>query len=431
MKIVVHPNRRFLMREDGAPFFYLADTAWELFHRLTFDEADTYLQTRAAQGFNVIQAVALDELDGLDVPSAGGHTAFFNRDPARPNEAYFAHIDRVVCRANELGLTVALLPTWGDKWNKKWGRGPEIFTPENARAYGRWIAARYRGADLIWVLGGDRPVENDAHRAIIAAMGEGVREGCGGEQLITFHPVGSERSSQYFHNAPWLDFNMAQTGHRRNAPNYRFVEGDYALQPVKPCMDGEPGYEAMFDNFNRANGWLTDFDARRAAWWAVLSGAFGHTYGCNAVWQFFDARRDPVLCPVQTWREALQLPGANQMRHLKKLIESLPFFTRRPVPEIILNNPPEEHLRAVASTDATPGNSDGTYIIAYIPFADSAQTLSLDMTPLQNTSLTAAWHNPRTGERLEPFDVVRSSSETFRPPLRVSPLDWVLVVRKI
>ncbi|MBE3068735.1 MAG: DUF4038 domain-containing protein, partial [Planctomycetes bacterium] len=39
----VSANRRFLVHADGTPFFYLADTAWELFHKLEREEADRYL----------------------------------------------------------------------------------------------------------------------------------------------------------------------------------------------------------------------------------------------------------------------------------------------------------------------------------------------------------------------------------------------------
>src|SRR6476469_3803244 len=92
----VSDNRRFLVHEDGSPFFYLGDTAWELFHRLTFSEAERYLRDRAAKGFTVIQAVALAELDGLRTPNMNGDLPLINGDPAQPNEAYFAHVDAVV-----------------------------------------------------------------------------------------------------------------------------------------------------------------------------------------------------------------------------------------------------------------------------------------------------------------------------------------------
>ena len=68
----VSANRRFLIHDDGTPFFYLGDTAWELFHRLTLDEADYYLRDRAAKGFTVIQAVVLAEMDGLHTPNMNG-----------------------------------------------------------------------------------------------------------------------------------------------------------------------------------------------------------------------------------------------------------------------------------------------------------------------------------------------------------------------
>lgn len=132
------------MTDAGRPFFWLADTAWELFHRLTREDADRYLRNRAALRFTVIQAVALAEFDGLTAPNAYGETPLRSNDPTQPNETYFAHVDWIVARANARGLYIAFLPTWGDKWNKKWGTGPEIFTPANAEQYGEWLGRRYR-----------------------------------------------------------------------------------------------------------------------------------------------------------------------------------------------------------------------------------------------------------------------------------------------
>src|SRR5713226_6382330 len=92
----VSDNRRFLVHADGTPFFYLGDTAWELFHRLTLVDAERYLADRAAKRFTVIQAVVLAEIDGLHVPNMNGDTPLVDDDPTRPNEAYFKHVDAVV-----------------------------------------------------------------------------------------------------------------------------------------------------------------------------------------------------------------------------------------------------------------------------------------------------------------------------------------------
>lgn len=61
-----------------------------------------------------------------------------------PENDYWAHVDFIVGKAEELGLHVGFLPTWGDKWNKRWGVGPEIFTEQSAAAYGKWLGTRYK-----------------------------------------------------------------------------------------------------------------------------------------------------------------------------------------------------------------------------------------------------------------------------------------------
>ncbi len=152
-RLKVSENKRFLVTEDGRPFFWLGDTAWELFHRLDRRDAETYLKNRAERKFTVIQAVALAELDGLNDPNANGDRPLEKNDPTQPNEKYFSHVDFIVKRANELGMYVGFLPTWGDKWNKKWGTGPEIFTVANAEQYGEWLGRRYKDAGIVWILG--------------------------------------------------------------------------------------------------------------------------------------------------------------------------------------------------------------------------------------------------------------------------------------
>ncbi len=234
----VSDNGRYLTRPDGSPFFYLGDTAWELFHRLDRDEADRYLKDRAAKGFTVIQAVALAEEDGLNTPNSHGHRPLIDNDPTRPDvkpgklNDYWDHVDYIVDKAQSFGMFIGMLPTWGDKWNLKWGVGPEVFTPENAEIYGKWLGSRYRDRSIIWILGGDRPIESDRHRQIINAMARGLKRGDGGAHLMTYHPCGGTNSADLFHEADWLDFNMTQSGHRRPCrPNYEFIK---KVAPIVP-----------------------------------------------------------------------------------------------------------------------------------------------------------------------------------------------------
>src|ERR1051325_10410671 len=123
-RLKVADNKRYLVHQNGTPFFWLGDTAWELFHRLNREEADQYLKKRAEQGFTVVQAVALAEFDGLKEPNPYGETPLLNNDPTTPNEAYFKHVDYLIDKAAQYGLVIGFLPTWGDKvFKSTWGQG--------------------------------------------------------------------------------------------------------------------------------------------------------------------------------------------------------------------------------------------------------------------------------------------------------------------
>jgi hypothetical protein len=230
----VSDNQRHLVRADAAPFFYLGDTAWELFHRLDREQADRYLEGRAAKGFTVIQAVALAEEDGLNTPNSYGHRPLIENDPTRPDvrpgerNDYWDHVDYIVERAESLGMFIGMLPTWGDKWNKAWGVGPVVFTPENAEAYGEWLGRRYRDRPIIWILGGDRPVENDTHREIITAMARGLERGDDGRHLMTFRGLFESRPFWKLESAQSLISGANPVGpdHVRAA---RAAEGTFAV----------------------------------------------------------------------------------------------------------------------------------------------------------------------------------------------------------
>ena len=211
-KLRVAANQRYLEFENGQAFFYLGDTAWELFHRLSKADAEKYLENRREKGFTVIQAVALAELDGLNTPNMEGEKPLLENDPARPNEKYFAHVDWVIRKAREKGMFIGLLPTWGDKVDKQWGVGPVIFNKENAFNYGKWIGNRYKDfPNIIWINGGDRS-GGGANTEIWNALANGIKS-VNQNHLMTFHPMGGNSSSKWFHAQNWLDFNMMQTGH--------------------------------------------------------------------------------------------------------------------------------------------------------------------------------------------------------------------------
>lgn len=422
----VSPNQRYLVKADGSAFFWLGDTAWELFHRLNREEATQYLSNRAAKGFNVIQAVALAELDGLNTPNPYGDKPLLNNDPSTPNDAYFKHVDFIVDKAAELGLFIGLLPTWGDKvFKDRWGTGPEIFTPENAKIYGQWIGARYKDRkNIIWIMGGDRNPRNEADLATWRALAAGVSDGVGGadKALMTFHPQPNDLqdagSAKWFHNDAWLDFNMFQTGHCRENNVWDRIQVAYKKTPTKPVLDGETIYEDHPVCFNAKDlGTSSAYDVRKHAYLDVFAGAFGHTYGCHGIWQMYDKTREPVNGPHLVWHEAMDLPGAGQMQFLRRLMESRPILDRVPDQSLITS--------ALAEHDRVQATRGKDYLMVY---SSQGKPFTVNLAKISGKTLQATWYNPRNGETKVADKVANVGQKAFTPPSNGYGQDWVLLL---
>lgn len=421
-KLKVSPNQRFLMTDDGKPFFYLADTAWELLHRLDRKEAVAYLDKRAQQGYTAIQAVALAELDGVTDPNPYGHLPLVNEDPTRPANEYWNHVDYIIDQANSRGLYIALLPTWG-RWVNSGRSDRSLLTPSNAQAYGEFLGKRYLRKGIVWILGGDRTPTG--FEATWQALARGIAIGVSGKEdysavLMSFHPRGGETSSTWFHDDPWLDFNMHQTGHglAEKVLSWDRIAKDYARQPTKPVLDGEPLYEDHPLAF-RARDFGYSFDAhiRQRAYWSVFSGSCGHTYGNHSVWQMYAANRKPVNGPLFHWDEAIHRPGAAQMPYLRRLIESRPYFARVPDPSLI-TNPLEgaDHIVATRGDD---------YALLYSP---QGRKFVVNLGKISGGQLKAWWFNPRTGTSTEIGRIPNAGTREFVCPSEGFGSDWVLVL---
>lgn len=436
-RIRVSDNHRFLVDESGKPFFYLADTAWELFHRLNRDEAVEYLTFRASQGYTAIQAVALAEEDGIGIPNAYGDLPLVDRDPlkpavtpgANPKDAraydYWDHVDYIVDQANARGLYVALLPTWG-RWvqGDKPRKGDEaLVTPANAQQYGEFLGKRYGKKGVIWVFGGDR--DGTGQAPVWRAMAKGIAIGVNGKEdyhdvLITLHPDGGTSSSQWFHDEPWLAFNMQQTGHSRaeRTQCWNRIAKDYERASTKPVIDGEPLYEDHPLEF-RAKDYGYSFDAhvRQRAYWDLFSGACGHTYGNHAVWQMFDSQRTPVNGPLMIWREAIRRPGAAQMAFAKRLIESRPVLSRVPDPSMIVN--------ALEGSDHIVATRGDGYAFVY---SAEGRAFTVRLGKISGDQIRASWMNPRDGTARDAGTFANGGEKDFKCPSEGFASDWVLVL---
>ncbi len=423
-KLKVSDNGHYLVTEKGSPFFYLADTAWELLHRAKLDQAELYLKHRARNGFTVVHAALLAELDGLNSPNTADATPLKDNDPGEPNRRYFRDVDYVVARAEQLGLVMGLAPTWGDKWNKRWGMGPEVFDEKNARQYGEFLGERYKDRAVFWILGGDRNPDRSAHFKIIEAMAEGLREGGDGRQLITYLPAERGNSAKWFHDADWLDFHLTHSGQAAaDADNYTAIAANHARKNPKPTLDGGVRLEGHPIGWDDENGRFEEYDARQAAYWALLAGGCGHAYGHHGIWQFWDASR-PKEAQVRTsWVDALGAQGGAQMKHVRVLFESRPWHRLMPDQTVIAGDSRRgaDHARAALA-------EDGSFAFVYSP---TGRSVTVNMDKLKSDKVRALWFNPREGKSGVLGEHMGGGKKTFEFFSHGRGNDWLLVLEDL
>jgi len=417
LRLKVSSNGRYFVDQSGKPFFYLADTCWLLFQRLNHQEVDEYLRDRAAKGFTVIQAYVIRGL-GERHPDGNrsllGESPFVDRDPTQPNEAFFKNVDHVVNRANQLGLALGLVTSKSWHVNKT---SEQVFNKKNAYTFGKFLGERYKNNAVIWYPGGDSvPGQDDA---VWVAMAQGVRNGSGGTQLISYHGSGQTSSSTWYHRAEWLDFNTIQSGHHFGSDSYAFVSKDYALSPPKPTVDMEPAYENHPTGAGKPR--VDAHKVRTQAYSAMLAGAAGHSYGSlDLFWFFKDGDAPFPKQGFQHWRTALDYPGARQMGLLRRLFEQFPWYKLVPDQSVLASEPGGGPFRLVAARA-----DDGRFAIAYSP---RGQSVRVHMEKLAAARLNARWYDPRDGSWRDIGQFGNSGVHEFTPPSRGQKDDWVLVL---
>lgn len=323
----------YFQTADGKPFFWQADTAWQLPNRLIFEEVDVYLKDRAKKGFNLIQAVATD-ISRPDVPDRMGFTPWVNNDPYKPNEGHWKFIDKVIEHAwKKYGIRVVLHPAWGKMAHN--GEGVDgILDAKSARHFGKFVGKRYpyvpkvifgdnnpiwkskRNVSAEYFFGGQlseklddeyetwdyRDVWNglaegivDGEREVLEAHGEWGKENSKG---LTYAPILSMHgqnqwfrgtvdsiSSSNFGDKEWLTFDTVQSGHGDSPPNapipwwscrraYEPAELMYAVGETRegkkrPALDNEPHYEHRWNNARSYNAVWNASDIRVGNWQTV------------------------------------------------------------------------------------------------------------------------------------------------------------------
>jgi hypothetical protein len=412
-QIRVAPSGRHLAYADGAPFFFLADTCWNGPHLSTAEEWDVYLADRAAKRFSAVLFTA-PHFRGL-AENADGLAAFSGRERIAIDPAFFQRLDRSVDAMNAHGLLAVPLLLHGGKDTE---RNSGYYLPEDqAVLLTRYMIARYNAHHVLWDLvaeaefhGGGAPYWKRVARAVFAD---------GRQHPVTLHPHGMDWALYHFVDEPWMDVVGYQSAHGDNEAYLRWIpEGppstSWRLKPARPFINLELPYEGHLGSHSRQ-----PFDAatvRRHTYWSLLvSPIAGVAYGGHGVWGWDDGTGSPFAHeytgPSPSWREALDLPGATSMQRIAELMDSLPWTTFMPAPELLAEQPGYEDARHTVVASRGDGGRQG---IVYIP---RGSHLRLALTPER-----AWWFDPRTGERR--IATICSEGEIVTP----NGEDWVLLL---
>lgn len=450
-------NIHYLSHSDGTPFFWLADTGWEMLHRLNRSETETYLENRKTKGFNVIQTVIISEFIHMDkVTNFYGDSIFVNENPEKPKISagrnpenpdeydFWDHVDFAVETAAKNDLYLALLPTWGE-WVTPRTDKALFNTKEQAYNYGWFLGNRYRKSEnIIWILGGDRkPDERPNGIELWRAMAEGIADGKNDIKkqdgkadftttLMTHHSYTS--SSKWFHTDEWIDFHTWGSYHAEinNTNSYLAAIADWNLPNPKPTLNSEPFYEGHRINYAiDDNGIFTSADVRIAAYWSVFSGAAGFTYGCQPIWQFTDeTRKKHSPKTFQNWQQGMEMPGAKHVAYLKNLMLSFPLNEMKPYQSLIVSGQGD-------CANYIPVIRGKSFALIYIPSGGKPE---IRLGKISGQKIKASWFDPRTGETTAIGEFINQGTRNFDVPGMSKELtwlrsgrgcDWVLVLQEI
>lgn len=434
----VSANGRHLANASGQPFLLHGDTAWSLIVQLTRGEAEVYLENRRLKGFNAILVNLIEYYNATNPPkNKYGNGPFTTPgDFSTPNEAYFAHADHVIQKANEKGILVVLNPCYagysrnGTSSAVGWLKEIIANGPAKCRNYGRYVGNRYKGfTNILWQAVGDMnpPAGGAAERNWLEIL-QGIKDASPASGLWSAHYQRFSTARDLSAFAPHMTLDNAYGGNR----SYVHTLRAYNRADVRPTFYNEGYYE---DANPGAAGLGTAQQMRAQAYWALLSGATGHIFGSHQIWAFGGPLEDGLS--GLDWRAGMERQGSHEMVHVQAL------FQGRAWQKLV---PDRNHTvvtggyGTIGVDDRTPGGDyvtaartgDGSLVMAYVPSTGTgSRTITVDMARLSGTS-HARWYNPTNGAYTtvagSPF--ANSGSRDFTTPGNngTGTNDWVLAM---
>ncbi len=424
----VAADHRHLEHHDGTLFFWLGDTWWMgLCQRLKWPEEFRELTAdRAAKGFTVIQIVAglYPDMEPFDERGANEAGFPWERGFSRINPSYFDMADLRIAHLVRSGLMPCIVGSWGYYL--------EFAGADRLKKHWRNLVARYGAYPVVWCAAGEALMSYYLKRREGEEREQWLKElrACWTDMVRTIraidpygHPI-TIHPTRYGHDQvddpSVLDIDMLQTGHSGYptlADTVNFLTESLAHEPKMPVLVGEANYEGIM-------GSSRDEMQRFLFWTCLLSGAAGHTYGANGIWQVNPRDNPDGSSPHGTswgdtpWEEAYRLPGSGQLGLGKRLLERYPWWRFEPHPEWAEphHTPQNRRLIYVAGIP-------GQVRVAYIP-AEASWIAWRGRAAIKELETGLAYHgfyfDPRTGREYDLGTVTADAQGNWsipKPPI--------------
>ncbi len=424
----VAADRLHFEHEDGTPFFWLGDTWWMgLCHRLRWPEDfQTLAADRVRKGFTVIQIIAglYPDMPAFDPRGANEAGHPWEAEYTRINPKYFDMADLRIQGLIQRGLTPCIVGCWGYFFG--------FMGLPKLKQHWRNLIARWGAYPVIWCLAGegtmpyylstDKARDSATQKTAWTEVARYVRGTDPYHHCITIHPSQTARDS--VEDPAVLDFDMLQTGHsdRKTYPStIDKVTGELSRSPRMPVLVGEVCYEGILDE-NREEV------SRFSFWSAVLSGAGGHTYGADGIWQVNTEEAPFGPSPHgrswggPPWNEAAQLPGSRHLGLAKKFLERFEWWRLEPNPEWVDPHWTKEDYQLPYAA-GLPGK---LRIVFLPPMWEPPTIKSLE----SGVSYRAYFFDPRTGKEHAIGDVAARLDGSWKSPITPTFEQWILVLEK-
>ncbi len=361
------PGDYFLRYADGTPFFFAGCTAWNGALKSTEEEWDKYLDHRMQNHYSAIQFVTT-QWRGCEKDSRG-EVAFTGSGKIEINPSFYQRLDVKFDEVNARGLVAAPVLLWALPKGDGRHFSPGYYLPdEEAILLARYMVARYGAHHVIWLLGGDGTYINayeqrwkNIGRKVFTDYHPGV---------VAQHPGGSSWIGEAYKGEDWLDVVGYQSSHNNgewvvNWINKGPMANTWDELPPKPIINLEPNYEEIFHR-------ITATDVRNASYWSLFATPpAGITYGANGIWPWIQYEGEKIenhglqkdLSP-STWAQSIEFPGSLQIGYLSAFIQSFEWWSLKPAPQILVEQPGDLVYNKFISVVSDPTRKT---ILAYTP----------------------------------------------------------------